>query len=134
MFLYHFSFRNIISKQKQPLEVSYKRLFSKISQYSQKNTCVGVFFCSINRNSTYPDDVFFRKKLMTFICTNFIKKLVYFPDRAIKSRYISYLHETLWTRACVSALTTVVKWVAERICVGIWEQIFTKKTRDIITQ
>ena len=108
-FLYHFSFRNTIPKQRQPLEVFYKRLFSKISQYSQKNTLVGVCFCSINRNSTYPDGVFFRKKLMTFICTNFIKKFVYFPDRAIKSRYIAYLHETLWTRECVSALTTVVK-------------------------
>ena len=30
--------------QKQPAEVFYKKLFQKISQYSQKNTCVGVSF------------------------------------------------------------------------------------------
>ena len=30
--------------QKQPPEVFYKKLFLKISQYSQENTCVGVSF------------------------------------------------------------------------------------------
>ena len=30
--------------QKQLLEVLYKKVFFKISQYSQKNTCVGVSF------------------------------------------------------------------------------------------
>ena len=30
--------------QKQPSELFYKKLFLKILQYSQKNTCVGVSF------------------------------------------------------------------------------------------
>ena len=42
-----------------------------------------------------------------------------FQIGAIKTRYIAYLHETLLTRACVSALTTIVKCVTERICVHI---------------
>ena len=44
---------------------------------------------------------------------------VYFPDRAIKTRYIAYSHESLLTRACVSALTTILKCLTGRICVCI---------------
>ena len=57
-----------------------------------------------------------------------------FSSRAIKTRYIAYLHETLLTRACVSALTTIMKCLIKRICARVQEQIFTKKTRDKITQ
>ena len=43
---YEFGNRNInlIDKQKQPPEVSIKKVSSKISQYSQENNCVGVSF------------------------------------------------------------------------------------------
>ena len=37
----------------------------------------------------------------------------------MKTRYIAYLHETLLTRTCVFALTTIVKYLTERICVRI---------------
>ena len=33
-----------LNREKQPSEVFYKKLFLKISQYSQENTCVGVSF------------------------------------------------------------------------------------------